>query len=746
MNDEDLKKIFTGTGPVKPSEEARQKAKATALAAFAEIHGQDESTDIKNNGESGQGFSNNSRPTSDNVINLRSRIMESLNNRWLISGAASAAVLVISVSVLMVVGTAPLQQTTPSPDRKLADVLVESRSKAAQANRQAINSQATNSEATNSEVAVEQDLDNSVAVSAPPAEAPSMRDWAVKEERADIHSYEPTPEEHVVMAPTSPADTAGLQSKSKSEMASDSGFVSGLLGSSSEEVVVTAAKRAPAAASRIALEATGQVAQSISDDAIGSNYFQEKGRDDFEHVETNPVKQVAEEPVSTFSVDVDTASYSFVRRQLNQGVLPQKDAVRVEEMINYFDYQYPAPESKKQPFKTTVSVLDSPWRNGNKLVHIGIRGFDIKGERPDSNLVFLLDVSGSMNSPDKLPLVKQSMGMLLSQLKPTDTVAIVAYAGAAGTVLEPTEVKEKQKILAALDRLSAGGSTAGGEGIKLAYRMAALNFAPNAVNRVMLATDGDFNIGITDKDELKGFVERERRKGIFLSVLGFGQGNYQDSRMQALAQSGNGVAAYIDTLGEAQKVLVDEATSTLFPIAKDVKIQVEFNPATVSEYRLLGYETRMLKREDFNNDEVDAGDIGAGHRVTAIYEITPAGANSGLLEPSRYTNSAPKESERSDEYGFLKLRYKLPDEDKSHLIEIPLSVDNQTSQLIRTEAEFATAVAGFAQILRGGEYTGNWNYEDVIALANRAKGDDLFGYRSEFVQLVHKASLAQAMR
>jgi Ca-activated chloride channel family protein len=427
-------------------------------------------------------------------------------------------------------------------------------------------------------------------------------------------------------------------------------------------------------------------------------------------------------------------------------VLPQKDAVRVEEMINYFDYQYPAPESKKQPFKTTVSVMDSPWTQGNKLVHIGIRGYDIKGERPDSNLVLLLDVSGSMNSPDKLPLVKQSMAMLLSQLKPTDTVAIVAYAGAAGTVLEPTQVEEKQKILAALARLNAGGSTAGGEGIKLAYQMAELNFAPDAVNRVILATDGDFNLGITNRDELKGFVERKRSKGIFLSVLGFGQGNYQDSRMQVLAQSGNGVATYIDSLGEAQKVLVDEATSTLFPIAKDVKIQVEFNPARVSEYRLLGYETRMLKQEDFNNDKVDAGDIGAGHRVTAIYEITPVAANSGLLEPSRYSNSAPKDFQKSDEYGFLKLRYKLPNEDKSNLIEIPISVDNRTSQLIMKEAEFATAVAGFGQILRGGQYTGDWNYDDVIALANTAKGNDLYGYRSEFVQLVRKASLAEAMR
>src|SRR5690606_14660674 len=375
-------------------------------------------------------------------------------------------------------------------------------------------------------------------------------------------------------------------------------------------------------------------------DVVLPGYYQDEGRDQFETIVPNPVKLVTEEPVSTFSVDVDTASYSFVRRQLNQGVLPQKDAVRVEEMINYFDYDYPLPESRETPFKATVAVTDAPWKAGNKLIHIGIRGYDIApGQAPASNLVFLLDVSGSMNSPDKLPLVKQSMGLLLSQLKPTDTVAIVAYAGAAGTVLEPTQVKEKQKIMAALEQLNAGGSTAGGEGIKLAYKLAKAGFDKNAVNRVILATDGDFNLGITDQEELKGFVERQRDEGIYLSVLGFGQGNYQDDLMQVLAQNGNGVAAYIDTLSEAQKVLVDEATSTLFPIAKDVKIQMEFNPKTVKEYRLLGYETRALKREDFNNDKVDAGDIGAGHRVTAIYEITPVGSASGLIEPSRYSQA-----------------------------------------------------------------------------------------------------------
>ena len=367
----------------------------------------------------------------------------------------------------------------------------------------------------------------------------------------------------------------------------------------------------------------------------------DEGRDKFEKFDVNPVKQVADEPVSTFSADVDTASYSFVRRQLNAGRLPQKDSVRVEEMINYFDYAWPAANSAKAPFKPTVVVSDSPWGKGRKLVHIGIKGYEIsRDDAPGANLVLLLDVSGSMDSPDKLPLAVQSMELLLSSLKPTDTVGIVVYAGAAGTVLEPTPVKDKQKILAALRDLRPGGSTAGAEGIERAYQLAEAHFRKGGVNRILLATDGDFNVGIASTNELKGFVERKREKGIFLSVLGFGQGNYRDELAQALAQNGNGVAAYIDTLGEAQKVLVQEAGASLFTIAKDVKLQVEFNPATVAEYRLVGYETRALKREDFNNDAVDAGDVGSGHTVTAIYEITPVGSEARMVDPSRYEKNA----------------------------------------------------------------------------------------------------------
>ncbi|HEX7026850.1 MAG TPA: VWA domain-containing protein [Gammaproteobacteria bacterium] len=492
-----------------------------------------------------------------------------------------------------------------------------------------------------------------------------------------------------------------------------------------------------------------------SDVDVPSQYYRDEGRDQFEDFEINPVKLVSEEPVSTFSVDVDTASYSFVRRQLNHGVLPQKDAVRIEELINYFDYDYPLPDSKKEPFKAFVAVHDSPWAEGKKLLHIGIKGYEIDAARkPRSNLVFLLDVSGSMNSPDKLPLVKQSMELLLTSLNPEDTVAIAVYAGAAGTVLEPTKVKDRQKIVDAMKRLEAGGSTAGAEGIRLAYQLAEAHFDKQAINRVILATDGDFNVGITNREELQDFVERQRDKGIFLSVLGFGQGNYHDHMMQTLAQNGNGVAAYIDTLSEAQKVLVDEATSTLFPIAKDVKIQVEFNPNTVAEYRLIGYETRHLNREDFNNDAVDAGDIGAGHSVTALYEITPAGSKARLIDESRYAGKGetPATEKLSGEYAFLKLRYKLPDESTSKLITQPIGKQHDLSVAggkqagwIKRETGFAAAVAGFAQLLKGGQYTGEFDYDDVIALAQQTKGDDAFGYRTEFIQLARKAKTASAM-
>jgi Ca-activated chloride channel family protein len=470
-----------------------------------------------------------------------------------------------------------------------------------------------------------------------------------------------------------------------------------------------------------------------------------QNRDKFSTQQENPVKRTADEPVSTFSVDVDTASYSFVRSQLNNGVLPAKNSVRAEEMLNYFDYAYPTPTNREQPFLPSVAITDSPWAEGKKLLHIGIKGYDLSGQKtPKTNLVFLLDVSGSMNSPDKLPLVKQAMDMLLGSLKPDDTVAIVVYAGAAGTVLEPTAVKDKQKIVTAMRNLEAGGSTAGAQGIKQAYQLAEANFDENAVNRIILATDGDFNVGISDTEQLKGYIERKREQGIFLSVLGFGQGNYNDELMQTLAQNGNGVAAYIDTLSEAQKVLVQEANAALFPIAKDVKIQLEFNPKKVAEYRLIGYETRLLNREDFNNDKVDAGDIGAGHSVTALYELTLTDSDAKLIDDSRYTKNAAKKSDNSNEYGYLKLRYKLPKESESKLLQRPItSADTQVDSDLQREVAFATAVAGFSQQLTGSVYLNNFSYDDIIALAQANKGDDLYGYRTEFIQLVRKAKIAQ---
>jgi Ca-activated chloride channel family protein len=475
--------------------------------------------------------------------------------------------------------------------------------------------------------------------------------------------------------------------------------------------------------------------------------YHDVGRDKFTSVDENPFKIVQETPVSTFSIDVDTASYSWVRASLNQNVLPQPAAVRTEEMVNYFPYDYAPPRTTEQPFSTNVAVFPSPWSPGRKLVRIGIKGYSIeRASRPRANLVFLIDTSGSMQEPNKLPLVKQSLEMLLDELAPTDTVAIVTYAGYAGTALEPTQASHKQKILDVIDQLGAGGSTAGAEGMRQAYALAEANLDPKGVNRVILATDGDFNVGITNETELKGYIEREREKGVFLSVLGFGMGNYNDALMQTLAQNGNGAAAYIDTLSEARKTLVEEASSTLFPIAKDVKIQVEFNPAAVAEYRLIGYETRVLNRDDFDNDKVDAGDVGSGQSVTALYEIVPVG---GLrtMQDLRYGAPAAKPSAASSEYGFVKIRYKLPKSSTSRLIATPIDRRSEFGSIAQApqDARFAAAVAGFAEMLRGGKYSGTLTYDDVLKIAAASRGRDEFGYRSEFVQLVRAAKSARTL-
>ncbi|MFZ2103409.1 MAG: VWA domain-containing protein [Oricola sp.] len=465
-------------------------------------------------------------------------------------------------------------------------------------------------------------------------------------------------------------------------------------------------------------------------------------RDRFESFKTNGVKTVAEEPVSTFSIDVDTASYAFVRRSLMEGRLPDPDSVRVEELINYFPYSYPLPESRDAPFGVNVSVMPTPWNADTKLMHIGIQGHDVvPATRPAANLVFLIDVSGSMDAPDKLPLLKSAFRLLLDKLDERDTVAIVTYAGNAGTVLEPTRASERETILEAIDNLQPGGSTAGAAGIEEAYRLARKAKVDGGVNRVMLATDGDFNVGASSDEELKRIIEQRREDGIFLSVFGFGEGNYNDALMQTLAQNGNGTAAYIDTLAEAQKTLVEEAGSTLFPIAKDVKIQVEFNPATVAEYRLIGYETRALNREDFNNDKVDAGDIGSGHSVTALYVITPVGSPAVSTDPLRYGEAekpVATDAAGSGEYAFLKLRYKLPEGTKSTLVTTPVGAAQELPSLdaAGNDTRFSVAVAAFGQKLHGTDAVADYSWKDIGDLAAGARGDDPYGYRSEFVRLV----------
>ncbi|WP_394181864.1 von Willebrand factor type A domain-containing protein [Yoonia maritima] len=448
----------------------------------------------------------------------------------------------------------------------------------------------------------------------------------------------------------------------------------------------------------------------------------------------NPLKITSEEPVSTLSIDVDTASYSVVRSSLSRGQLPPANAVRIEELINYFPYDYPAPDAGDAPFRTTVSSFETPWNPDTQLVHIALQGqMPALDDRPPLNLVFLIDTSGSMNSPEKLPLLKQSFRIMLDQLRAQDQVAIVEYAGSAGQVLAPTAASDRETILQALQSLGAGGSTNGQGGLEQAYAVADTMAEDGEVSRVILATDGDFNVGINNPEALKDFIADKRDTGTYVSVLGFGRGNLDDATMQALAQNGNGTAAYIDTLSEAQKVLVDQLSGALFPIAGDVKVQVEFNPARVAEYRLIGYETRALNREDFNNDAVDAGELGAGHTVTAIYEITAVGSPAQLSDPLRYAPNTVAAT--SEELGYVKLRYKAPGEDISRLIETPIIGQS----IPGTEASFAAAIAGFGQLLRDDSYLGDWGYEDAIALANANRGDDSFGYRTEAVQLMRLA-------
>jgi Ca-activated chloride channel homolog len=469
-------------------------------------------------------------------------------------------------------------------------------------------------------------------------------------------------------------------------------------------------------------------------------------RERFASEEANPLKQVSAEPISTFSIDVDTASYSFVRSNLSTGRLPHPDSVRVEEMVNYFDYAYRVPDNQETPFSTSVSVVETPWNKHTRLMQIGIQGYKVPlAELPPQNLVFLIDTSGSMSDANKLPLLQQSFRLLLSSLRDEDEVAIVTYAGSAGVLLEPTKVTDKALILEKINALTSGGSTAGHAGLKGAYTLADKMTGEGEQTRVILATDGDFNVGLSDVDSMKKYVAEQRKRGTALSVLGFGRGNYNDELMQTLAQNGQGVAAYIDTLSEARKVLVDQVVSSISMIAQDVKIQVEFNPETVAEYRLIGYETRALNTEDFKNDKVDAGDIGAGHNVTALYEVTPIGSPAAKFSDLRYGKDTeaekPVSASYSGELAFVKLRYKQPGEGESRLIQTP--VNDDASDIPRSETLFAASVASFGQLLKGSDYLGDWDFAAAEKLAQENRGPDRLGYRSEYLTLLRLAQVAE---
>lgn len=465
--------------------------------------------------------------------------------------------------------------------------------------------------------------------------------------------------------------------------------------------------------------------------------FRAEPREQYEKLPDNPIHSVAQTPVSTFSVDVDTGSYANVRRFLNQGSLPPEGAVRLEEMVNYFPYDYALP-TDGSPFGVTTEVAPSPWNPHTRLLRIGIKASDrAVADLAPANLVFLVDVSGSMDRREGLPLVKSTLKLLVEQLREQDRVSLVVYAGESRVVLKPTSGRDKVKIRNAIDQLDAGGSTAGASGIELAYQMAQESFIDKGINRILLATDGDFNVGVSDFDSLKQMAVDRRKSGVSLTTLGFGVDNYNEHLMEQLADAGDGNYAYIDNLLEARKVLVDQLSSTLAVVARDVKLQVEFNPAQVSEYRLLGYENRALKREDFNNDKVDAGEIGAGHTMTALYEIVPKGEQ-GWLEPLRYA-STPKLDGKSGELAMLRVRYKPVEGGSSRLIEHPVA-STQKNDKASDDLRFSAAVAAFAQQLKGdGRYTGTMSLKDTAQLARAARGDDPFGLRAEFVQLVELA-------
>mgnify|MGYP001361076295 CR=1 FL=1 len=465
--------------------------------------------------------------------------------------------------------------------------------------------------------------------------------------------------------------------------------------------------------------------------------------DDYDVINENPFQRVADHPLSTFSIDVDSASYAVVRKYLLEGTLPPKDAVRIEELVNYFRYDYPQPVDGR-PFAVHLAAAPAPWNPRHHLVRVALKAKEIdRRERPPVNLVFLIDVSGSMSDANKLPLVKRSLQALAKQLDERDRLAIVVYAGAAGLVLPTTSGERTPDILAALDGLNAGGSTAGGAGIQLAYDTARAQFATGGVNRVILCTDGDFNVGLTQRGDLERLIEDQAKSGVYLTVLGFGMGNYKDSTLELLSNKGNGNYGYIDDFSEARRLLVDEMLGTLVTVAKDVKIQVEFNPARVAGYRLIGYENRMLKKEDFNNDRVDAGDVGAGHTVTAFYEVVPAGQpvpGPGEVDALKYQRDVQADRPVSDDLLTAKLRYKLPDGDTSTKLEFPLAASSVRPLEASGDMRFATAVAGFGMILRESPNKGDLGFDDILKLAESDLGADVGGYRRDFLNLVRNAA------